>query len=48
MTTLVILLFVTLIIPLCGIAIWFVLANKRTDEWYEREIDKIYSRKRKK
>jgi phage gp36-like protein len=40
------LLFAILIIPLCAIAVWFVLANKASDERYEREIERIYGRKR--
>jgi len=48
MTTLIILLIITLIIPLVCIAVWFVLANRATDEWYEREIQKINARKRRK
>lgn len=39
------LLLVFLILPLCGIAVWFVLANKASDERYERELDRIYKRK---
>jgi len=40
------LLIAILIVPLCAIAIWFVLANKASDERYERELDRIYGRKR--
>jgi len=47
MTTLIILLMVTLILPLIGIAIWFVLANKATEEAYDKAIEEIYARKRK-
>jgi hypothetical protein len=31
---------------LCAIAVWFVLANRASDERYERELDRIYGRKR--
>ena len=46
MDTMIFLLLAIFIIPLCAIAVWFVLANKASDERYEREIEQIYSRKR--
>lgn len=30
----------------CGIIIWVVIKNKQSDEKYERELDRIYGRKR--
>jgi hypothetical protein len=45
-TKMIFLLIVILIIPVCAIAVWFVLANKASDERYEREIERIYGRKR--
>jgi hypothetical protein len=41
------LLLVIFILPLCCIAAWFVAVSKASDERYERELDRIYGRRRK-
>jgi len=46
MTILLTLLMITLVIPIIGVVIWFVLASKKSDEEYNRAIEQIYRRRK--